>query len=201
MPDFFDILSLRFSSVLPQTVAGLAVAGAFWLLARYLGGFIMRYQSKVAKDHKDLVGLLADVSGWALFIIGAIAGLGTAGVNVTALVAGLGLVGFAAGFAMRDILSNAIAGVMILLLRPYGQGDKVRIDKFQGTVVRVDLRYTTLEAPGAKILVPNAKAHSEIVVLLSGDVAEADTAPAPAPAPARAPALSIKTASKPVAGA
>lgn len=188
MPDFFDILSLRFSSVLPQTVAGIAVAGTFWLLARYLGGLIMRYQAKVAKDHKDLVGLLADVSGWALFIVGAIAGLGTAGVNVTALVAGLGLVGFAAGYAMRDIIANAIAGVMILLLQPYKRGDKVRIDKFQGTVTTVDLRYTTLESPGAKVLVPNAKAHTEIVVILSADGAT-DTGAAPA--------LSIKPAAKP----
>jgi len=43
MPDFFDILSLRFSAVLPQSVAGLAVAGAFWLLARFVGSFIMRH--------------------------------------------------------------------------------------------------------------------------------------------------------------
>ena len=215
MPDFFDILSLRFSAMLPQVVAGLVVAGAFWLLARFAGAFIMSFQSRVAKDHKDLIDLLADVVGWGLFAIGAVAGLGTAGVNVTALVTGLGLTGFAVGFAMKDILSNMIAGVLIMLMRPYGRGDRVRIDKYQGTVTSVDLRYTTLLAPGATVLIPNAMAYTEVVVVLSEEAAEPDaptsgapaitttpatgTAPAPAPTPAAgtAPAISVKAAARP----
>lgn len=193
MPDFIDILSLRFSAVLPQAAAGFLVAGVFWLLARFVGSLVMRVQSRVADDHKELVGLLADVAGWALFVIGVVAGLGTAGVNVAALVTGLGLAGFAVGFAMKDILSNLVAGVLIMLMRPYGRGDKVRIDKFQGTVVGVDLRYTTLQAPGAKVLVPNAKAHTEIVVVLSDDA----PAHAGGTGQATAPAISVKAASKP----
>ena len=190
MPDFFDILNLRFSAVLPQAVAGLAVAGVFWLLARVAGGFVMRFQVRVADEQKALVGLLADVLGWALFAMGIIAGLGTAGVNVAALVAGLGLTGFAIGFAMKDILSSMIAGVLLMLWRPYGRGDKVRIDKFQGTVMNVDLRYTTLQAPGETVLIPNAKAYTEIVVVLSGD--DADHASV-------APTISVKTTAKPLA--
>ncbi len=190
MPDFFDVLSLRFYAVLPQAVAGLSVAGVFWLLARFAGEWIMRFQARVSDDHKDLIELLADVVGWVLFGIGVIAGLGTAGVNVTALVTGLGLTGFAIGFAMKDILSNMIAGVLILLFRPYGRGDKVRIDKFQGTVVDVDLRCTTLQATGARVLIPNAKAYTEIVAVLSDETPHTDAA---------APSVSIKTAPKPTA--
>lgn len=210
MPDFFDILSLRFSAVLPQSVAGMAVAGAFWLLARFVGSFIMRFQDRVAEDRKALLVLLVDVLGWSLFIIGVIAGLGTAGVNVTALVTGLGLTGFAVSLAMKDVLSNMIAGVLIMLFRPFGRGDKVRIDKFQGEVRSVDLRHTTLQAPGAKVLIPNALAYSQIVVVLLGDAAEIDQAGTVAAAAvgavakanvAAAPAVSIKAAAKPTGGA
>ena len=206
MPDFFDILSLRFSAVLPQAMAGLAVAGAFWLLARFVGSFIMRFQDRVAEDRKALLVLLVDVLGWSLFIIGVIAGLGTAGVNVTALVTGLGLTGFAVSLAMKDVLSNIIAGVLIMLFRPFGRGDKVRIDKFQGEVRSVDLRHTTLQSPGAKVLIPNALAYSQIVVVLLGDAAETDQAGTVAAAAvsaavkanvAAAPAVSIKAAAKP----
>lgn len=197
MPDFFDILSLRFSAVLPQIVAGLAVAGGFWLLARFVGSFVMRFQARVADDQKALLILLADVLGWALFIIGVIAGLGTAGINVTALVMGLGLTGFALGIAMKDILSNMISGVLIMLFRPFGRGDRVRIDKHQGEVVSVDLRCTTLRAPGATVLIPNAIAYSQVVVVLNAD-AQTEDASASAAA-AAAPAVSIKTAVKPAA--
>ena len=53
--------------------------------------------------------------------------LGTLGINVSALVAGLGLTGFALGFAFRDALSNVLAGVMILLYHPFHRGDCANI--------------------------------------------------------------------------
>lgn len=180
MPDFFDVLWLRVSAVLPQAVAGFAVAGAFWLLAKFVGGIVMRLQSRVDPAHKDLVGLLADVAGWSLFLFGVVAGLGTAGVNVTALVTGLGLTGFALSIAFKDVLANLVAGVLILLFRPYARGDNVRIDKFQGKVVDINLRHTRLEAPGATVLIPNAKAHTEILVVLAPAAEGAEAAPAPA---------------------
>lgn len=180
MPDFIDVLSLRFSATFPQAVAGLVVVAVSWLVARFVGALVMRMQTTVADDHKELVGLLADVVGWCVFIVGIVAGLGTAGVNVTALVTGLGLTGFAIGFALKDILANMMAGVLILMFRPYARGDKVRLDKYQGTVMKVDLRYTTLSAPGATVLIPNAKAYTEIIVVLLGESGESDTEGAPA---------------------
>ena len=58
----------------------------------------------------------------SLIVFGLVTALGTAGVNVSALVAGLGLTGFALGFAFRDVLSNLLAGVLILL---YGHSHAV----------------------------------------------------------------------------
>lgn len=175
MPDFLEILQLRFSAVLPQAAAGAVVAGLFWLAAQFVGALVMRLQVRVDEGHKDLIELLANVVGWVLFGIGVIAGLGTAGVNVTALVTGLGLTGFALGLATKDILANMVAGIMVLLFQPYTRGDRVRIDKFQGKVSAIDLRHTTLLAKGGTILIPNAKAYSEVVVLLNDE----DTAAAP----------------------
>lgn len=167
MPDFLEILQLRFSAVLPQAAAGAVVAGLFWLAAQFVGALVMRLQLRVDEGHKDLIELLADVVGWALFGIGVIAGLGTAGVNVTALVTGLGLTGFAIGLATKDILANMVAGILVLLFQPYTRGDRVRIDKFQGKVSAIDLRHTTLLAKGGTILIPNSKAYTEVVILLN----------------------------------
>jgi len=81
----------------------------------------------------------------------------TLGVNVSALVAGLGLTGFALGYALKDSISNLLAGILILIYRPFGINNKVKVDKNEGTVTHIDLRYTTLENETGKILIPNSK--------------------------------------------
>lgn len=179
MPDFLEILQLRFSAVLPQVAAGVLVAALSWLAAQFVGALVMRLQPRVDDHHKDLIEFLADLVGWTLFGIGVIAGLGTAGVDVTALVTGLGLAGFALGLATKDILANMVAGLMVLLFRPYTRGDRVRIDTFQGKVSDIDLRYTTLLAKGGTILVPNAKAYTEVVILLNDEPAASEPEEAP----------------------
>ena len=59
-------------------------------------------------------------------IIGAIRTPGTVGVDVSALVAGLGLAGFAIGFALRDAVSNTLAGVLVLMYQPFRVGDDIK---------------------------------------------------------------------------
>ena len=54
---------------------------------------------------------------------------GTVGVDVSALVAGLGLAGFAIGFALRDAVSNTLAGVLVLMYQPFRVGDDIKTGK------------------------------------------------------------------------
>jgi small conductance mechanosensitive channel len=86
-------------------------------------------------------------------------------VDVTALVAGLGLTGFALGFALRDAVSNLLAGIVIILYQPFRMGDRIEVDGSAGTVVGIDLRYTVLDAADRWILVPNNTLLSNSVVV------------------------------------
>jgi hypothetical protein len=63
---------------------------------------------------------------------------GPLGVNITGIVAGLGLTGFPLGFALKDSIANLLAGVLILLYRPFEVGDR-------------------LDAESERVLVPNSK--------------------------------------------
>lgn len=77
---------------------------------------------------------------------------------MSALIAGLGLTGFALGFALRDAVSNLIAGVLILLYQPFGLGNKITVGGNSGAVVGINFRYTVLEADGQAIIhVPKAR--------------------------------------------
>jgi small-conductance mechanosensitive channel len=128
---------------------------AFWAAASILQAVVRRVNSHVVETN-DLFDLLGRVAKLALIVFGLVTALGTAGLNVSALVAGLGLTGFALGFAFRDVLSNLLAGVLILLYRPFVRGDRISVTGLEGTVTHIDLRYTNLEHDGNLMLIPNA---------------------------------------------
>ena len=118
-----------------------------------------------------MTSLLARTSKVALVIFGIITALGTVGINVSALVAGLGLTGFALGFALKDALSNLLAGVLILSYRPFRQGDRIEMSGYQGTVANIDFRYTTLQTEEKTILLPNSNLFTNAVVVFRNDAA------------------------------
>ena len=137
---------------------------AFWILAVIVDRIVCRFGSRVP-GNKDLYGFLGRVAKISLITFGLVTALGTAGVNVSALVAGLGLTGFALGFAFRDILSNLLAGVLLLLYRPFGRGDRISVTGLEGVVVHIDLRYTVLRADDKTILLPNASLFTNPIVV------------------------------------
>jgi small-conductance mechanosensitive channel len=60
------------------------------------------------------------------------------------------------GFALKDALSNTLAGVSIAIYRPFRGGDRIIVSGFDGTVDPIDLRYTTLSSEGDRILIPSS---------------------------------------------
>ena len=85
------------------------------------------------------------------------------GVNVSALVAGLGLTGFALGFALRDALSNMLSGVLILVYRPFKNGDWISVAGCEGKVAEINLRYTVIKKENDTYLIPNSTLFSNTV--------------------------------------
>jgi small-conductance mechanosensitive channel len=151
-------------AALPGVIAGLVVITAFLLAARISRRLLRRLAGQVDSDNRPLVALAGEAARYALAVIGLITGLGTMGIDVSALIAGLGLTGFALGFALRDAVSNLIAGVLILLYRPFQFGDRITVGGNSGTVVAINFRYTELDAEGPSIvLVPNSAMFSNSV--------------------------------------
>ena len=136
----------------------------FWILAYVAKRAIIKI-SKQFELNAHLASLLARTAKVTLIIFGFVTALGTLGVNVSALVAGIGLTGFALGFALKDTISNLLAGVLILLYRPFEIGNRIKISGYEGTVVSIDLRYTELEGEGNKILIPNSKLFTNPIVV------------------------------------
>lgn len=143
---------------------GFAILLLFALFAVILGG-ILRNFGKKQKVDADVSNLLVNSLNTAVVIVGILTALATIGINVTALVASLGLTGFALGFALRDVLSNIVAGVLILVYRSIKRGDYINVSGFEGKVVGLDLRYTILEGNGKRILIPNSTLFTNPIVI------------------------------------
>jgi small conductance mechanosensitive channel len=149
---------------LPSICISFVILLVFWLVARLLGRFIQRVGAR-AKVNPDVLGLLVWSGKVTTLAVGVVTACGNAGIDIGALLAGLGLTGFAIGFALKDIISNWLSGVLILVYEPFRRGDFINVGGLEGTVVAIDFRYTSLQNEAKIILVPNANLFvKEIVV-------------------------------------
>ena len=101
-------------------------------------------------------------------VLAVLAAFAIAGVQVGPALAGLGLAGLAVAFAVQSILENFIAGIILLVRRPFRAGDQIRTSDFEGTVQDIDLRVTRLiDYDGVLTLIPNVDVYTNPVVNLT----------------------------------
>ncbi|MFT5224142.1 MAG: small conductance mechanosensitive channel, partial [Glaciecola sp.] len=104
----------------------------------------------------------------ALLFVLLLISMSVAGVEVGAALATLGLAGLALAFALQNILENFIAGILILIRRPFKIGDLVIAHDYEGTVNDINLRVTRLHTVDGEVhLVPNAHVFSNPITNLS----------------------------------
>lgn len=149
----------------PNIIFSLFIFIAFWIGGLILQKVIRRLSIK-RKLNQELLNLGGRAAKISLIIFGAVSALGTLGIDVSALVTGLGLTGFAVGFALKDTLSNSIAGVMILLHNPFHLNDEIAVAGYKGTVAEINLRYTTIKSDEKAILIPNSTLLKNAITVL-----------------------------------
>lgn len=147
------------AGLLPSVASAIFVGVVFYGLFRFVLGVSQRVLHRSPRVGPGLEHLLVRTLSVAGIVFILILVLSQLGLNVAALIAGLGIAGIAVGFAAQDTLANFIAGVTILLDRPFSVGDYVEIDQTYGEVVELTLRSTTIRTPQNRVLVvPNTTA-------------------------------------------
>ncbi|MFA6568458.1 MAG: mechanosensitive ion channel domain-containing protein [Victivallales bacterium] len=127
--------------------------------------FRIDHRFDVGKNH--VLKLSGKAIKFLIMGIGAITALGTLGINVNAMVAGLGLGGFALGFALKDALSNLLSGALILIYHPFTVGDRITVTGCQGIVLEINLRYTILQGENRIYLIPNSSLFTNNIEVLN----------------------------------
>ncbi len=105
----------------------------------------------------ELFNITVKIINFAVLILGVLFMLHFAGVDLTTVLSGLGIGGFAVALAARDSLSNFFGTLSILISDVFSQGDWIEVDGKEGNVVEIGLRMTTIRTfDNALIAVPNA---------------------------------------------
>lgn len=144
------------AELLPKIIAGLVLFVLIMAVVQIADWFVRRVIARFDHRRAHIFNMIRQSFKALLIIIAVITAMATFGINVSALIASLGLTGFALGFALRDALSNLLAGVLIMIYRPFGLGDRIIVSGFEGNVTNIDLRYTTLTIDEKTFLIPNS---------------------------------------------
>ena len=107
---------------------------------------------------------LSSVAGYAIILVGCIIAALAAGVNLDRVTLLGGAFGVGVGFGLQNVVSNFVAGLVVLFERPVRVGDAVQIGDTQGEVRRIGIRAATVRSwQGAEIIVPNSMLVAEKV--------------------------------------
>ena len=162
----FDRFLNELARAAPRFFAAAAIFTGFVFLSLVARLILRRVTSFAPPGRHVALSLLEQILHAAILGLGIITALGTAGVNVSALVASLGLTGFALGFALKDALSNLLAGLLVLLYRPFRVSDRISVMGLEGVVKSIDLRYTVLEDDAKTYLIPNSTLFTNAVIIV-----------------------------------
>jgi len=155
MSEYLNQLIDTVSTALPNILTAILIFVASLYVAGLLSNLLKKVLTKRNAD-REVTLLLAQVTRWSLIVIGMITALQRF-FDVTAFLAGLGILGFTVGFALQNIMQNFVAGVILLIQQPFGVDDAIEVKGIGGTVLAINLRTTEMRTwDGLIVIVPNA---------------------------------------------
>ena len=156
----------------PETIKATAKAstwaGIYYVLWSSSGQIIHKVLQHYGLN-ASIEQLLKNILSVLLLVLGLASVMAQFGFDIVSLVAGLGIVGLAVGFAAQSTLANFIAGITILLEQSFQVGDWIHINENEGRVVLIALRTThILTRDNITVIIPNSNvASSEVTNLTS----------------------------------
>lgn len=137
-----------------------AIALIILLLGLWLSRWVSRLLDRALQRggvEATLTGFLRNVSYAIMVVVVVIAALQKIGVPTTSVLAVLGAAGLAVGLALKDSLSNIASGVMLIMLRPFREGDAVQAAGLEGVVEEIRVFQTRLRTyDNRAIVLPNS---------------------------------------------
>lgn len=155
-----------FGAALPKVAVALVVFLLFWIIAWAVAWSIRRVATR--RDRANLGSLLGGLGRAAVLIFGALtaATIIFPSIQPADALGALGVGSVAIGFAFKDILQNWLAGLLILIRRPYAIGDWIEANGYMGSVEQIETRATLIKTfDGKLVLIPNSELYTGTVTV------------------------------------
>lgn len=111
----------------------------------------------ICRHNQVLARLAARVAAATVVAVALVDALGELGIQVGLVLGALGIGGLALAFAMQDILSNLIAGIILQVRQPFTYQDLVKLDEYEGTVTDITLRAVEMRLlSGEVVTIPSS---------------------------------------------
>jgi small conductance mechanosensitive channel len=157
-----DIQQLLETYVLPWGI-NIAMAMAIFIIGRFIAGILVNVAKKLmtkAKVDNILVNFIASIISSLLLLFIVIAALDRLGVNTTSMIALIGAAGLAIGLALQGTLQNLASGVMLIIFRPFRDGDFIEAAGVAGVVEEIGIFSITMRTgDNREIIVPNGEVY------------------------------------------
>lgn len=162
MPEYLSQFMDKLVAELPNIFTALLILVGSLYLGRLLSSLLKRVLRRREAD-REVTLLLATITRWSIIVAGIITALQRF-FDVTAFLAGLGILGFTIGFALQNIMQNFASGVILLIEQPFNVGDAVELNGYGGTVLTISLRTTEMRTfDGLIVMIPNADVLSNTI--------------------------------------
>lgn len=134
------------------------------MVAKLIKGMVTRVMSKGNVDPL-IIGFTSSIVYMGMLVFVVVAALGQLGIQTTSFIAILGAAGLAIGLALQGSLANFAAGFLLIIFRPFKEGDVIEAAGVVGKVDVIQIFTTTLKTADNKtIIVPNAKLGNDNIV-------------------------------------
>ncbi|WP_417227920.1 mechanosensitive ion channel family protein [Amphritea sp.] len=152
--------------VIPWAI-NIAMAAAIFIIGRMVSKFLVNLLGKVLRKGKMediLVNFISAIANILLLLVVVVASLDQLGVDTTSMIALVGAAGLAVGLALQGSLQNFAAGVMLIVFRPFKEGDFIEAAGVAGVVEHISIFNTIMRTGDNKeVIVPNGNIYSGVI--------------------------------------
>jgi small-conductance mechanosensitive channel len=168
---YFGLQALELGEKLETALRSVITIAFFWQTGVWAAAAVRAWVQKrrthsAAEDRAALgsLGIISFISSVLIWALVLLATLDNLGVNITALVAGLGIGGVAVALALQNVLGDLFASLSIALDRPFVVGDFLQVDNLLGSVENIGIKTTRLRSlDGEQIIISNSNLLSSRV--------------------------------------
>ncbi len=158
MPENIDIQQIIETYVLPWGI-NIIMALAIFIIGKFIVSLLVKVAKKLmvkAKVDNILVNFIGSIINTVLLLFVVIAALDQLGVDTTSMIALVGAAGLAIGLALQGTLQNLASGVMLIIFRPFSDGDFIEAGGVSGVVEQIGIFSITMRTgDNREVIIPN----------------------------------------------